>query len=133
MQWNKYAPTAARPHGKPGRERGPPSPTIDIHSHVAIAHAATFVKPHLDPASIPLTHFADAATRSLSQKQEQDIRSRITGYDERLEDMDVMGLDMQLVLPSPNQCYYAVPPEIAVEAARLVNDGLAEYVGRKPD
>jgi aminocarboxymuconate-semialdehyde decarboxylase len=132
-QWNKYAPTAARKHGKPGRERRPASTTIDIHSHVAVPAAAALVQPHLDPTTIPLSHFADAATISLSQKQEQDIRSRITGYDERLTDMDAMGLDMQLVLPSPNQCYYAMPLEIAVSAARLVNDGLAEYVGKKPD
>ena len=33
-QWNKYEPTAARKHGKPGREIRPKSTTIDIHSHV---------------------------------------------------------------------------------------------------
>jgi hypothetical protein len=32
--------------------------------------------------------------------------------------MDAMGIDMQLVLPSPNKCYYTVPSEIAVKAAR---------------
>jgi len=132
-QWNKYAPTAARRHGKPGRERRPSSTTIDIHSHVAVPAAAACVKPHLDPTTIALTHFADAATVALSQKQEADIRSRITGYDERLADMDAMGIDMQLVLPAPNQCYYTVAPEIAVDAARLVNEGLAQYVGKKPD
>src|SRR5262249_34732384 len=132
-QWNKYASTAARRHGKPGRERRPSSTTIDIHSHVAVPAAAACVKPHLDPTTIALTHFADAATVALSQKQEADIRSRITGYDERLADMDAMGIDMQLVLPAPDQCYYTVTPEIAVDAARLVNEGLAQYVGKKPD
>jgi aminocarboxymuconate-semialdehyde decarboxylase len=133
QQWNKYGPTAARRHGKPGRELRPSSTTIDIHSHVAIPAAAAFVKPHLDPAAIPLTHFADAGTRSINQKQEEDIRSRITAYNERLADMDALGIDMQLVLPSPNQCYYTVPIEIAVKAARMVNDGLAQYVAKRPD
>ena len=40
-----------------------------------------------------------------------------------------MGLDMQVIKPPPPQCYYAVPLEIAVEAARMVNDGIAEFVG----
>ena len=106
QQWNKYAPTAARKHGKPGRELRPKTTTIDIHSHVAIPAAAAFVKPHLDPASIPLTHFADAGTKALNQKQEEDIRARITAYDERLADMDAMGVDMQLILPAPNQYLY---------------------------
>jgi aminocarboxymuconate-semialdehyde decarboxylase len=132
-QWNKYGPTAARKHGKRGRELRPKSTTIDIHSHVAIPAAGAFVKPHLDPATIPLTHFADAPTKALNQKQEEDIRARITSYDERLADMDAMGIDMQLVLPAPNQCTYTVPLDIAVQAARMVNDGLAQYVAKRPD
>jgi aminocarboxymuconate-semialdehyde decarboxylase len=100
---------------------------------VAIPAAAALVKPHLDPASIPLTHFADAATKALNQKQDEDIRARITAYDERLADMDAMGLDMQIVLPAPNQCTYTVPVEIAVKAARMINEGLAEYVAKRAD
>ena len=131
--WNKYANTAARRHGKPGRELRPASTTVDIHSHVAVPAAAALVAPHLNPATIPLAHFADATTKELNQKQEQDIRARITGYDERLRELDAMGIDMQLVLPSPPQCYYTVPLDIGVEAARVVNDGLAEYVARRSD
>src|ERR1700738_4557245 len=108
-QWNKYERTAARKHGKPGREMRPTSTTIDIHSHVAVPQAAAFVKPHLDATPIPLAQFADAATKALSQKQDEDVRSRITGYDQRLADLDAMGIDLQLVLPPPNQCYYTVP------------------------
>ena len=132
-QWNKYEKTAARAHGRAGRDIRPKSVTIDIHSHVAIPAAAALVKPHLDLATIPLAHFASAETKALSQKQEEDVRARITGYDERLADLDAMGLDMQLIMPPPNQCYYTVPLDVAVKASRLVNDGLAEYVAKKPD
>jgi aminocarboxymuconate-semialdehyde decarboxylase len=132
-QWNKYEATAARKHGKPGRDIRPTSVTIDIHSHVAIPQAAAFAKPHLDLSTIPLAHFASVETKALSQKQEEDIRTRITSYDERLEDLESMGLDMQLVMPPPAQCYYTVPIDIAVKASAMVNDGLAEYVAKKPD
>jgi aminocarboxymuconate-semialdehyde decarboxylase len=100
---------------------------------VAIPQAAAFVKPHLDMSTVPLAHFADAPTKALSQKQEEDVRARITGYDERLADLDTMGIDLQLVMPPPNQCYYTVPLDIAVKAAQMVNDGLAQYVARKAD
>jgi aminocarboxymuconate-semialdehyde decarboxylase len=133
QQWNKYENTAARKHGKPGRDIRPKSTTIDIHSHVAIPQAGAFVKPHLDMSTVPLAHFANAETRALSAKQEEDIRARITAYDERLADLDAMGLDMQLVMPPPNQCFYTVPLDISVKASRMVNDGLAEYVAKKPD
>ena len=131
-QWNKYGPTAARAHGRPGRELRPQSITIDVHSHVGVPRAAEFVKPHLAPDAMPLVTFADTPTRALNQKQEVDIVARAS-LEQRLADMDAMGLDMQVVLPPPPQCYYAVPPDIAVKAAQLVNDGIAEFVARRPD
>jgi aminocarboxymuconate-semialdehyde decarboxylase len=130
--WNRYEPTAARRHGRPGREARPKSLTIDMHSHVGVPRAAELVKPHLAAGAMPLVQFADAATRALNAKQEADIVAR-AGLDKRLADLDAMGLDMQVILPPPPQCYYAVPLDIAVEAARLVNDGIAEFVARKPD
>ena len=131
-QWSKYEPTAARTHGRPGREIRPKSRTIDLHSHVGVPRAAEFVKPHLAATASPLVAFADPATRALSQKQEADIVAR-GGLEKRLADLDAMGLDMQVIKPPPPQCYYALPLDIAVEAARIVNDGIAEFVAQKPD
>jgi aminocarboxymuconate-semialdehyde decarboxylase len=130
--WNKYAPTAARRHGKPGRETRPQSVTIDIHSHVAVPEAAKFVEPYLDWSTIPLAHFANAETKALTQKQEADIRER-AGHEHRLADLDAMGIDMQLIAPPPPQCYYTVPLDIAVKATRIVNDGIAAFCAKKPD
>ncbi len=132
QQWNKYAQTAARRHGRPGRETRPKSVTIDIHSHVGVPEAAKFVEPHLDWSTIPLAHFADAETKALSQKQEADIRERV-GYEHRLADLDAMGLDMQLIAPPPPQCYYTVPLDIAVKATQMVNDGIAAFCAKAPD
>jgi aminocarboxymuconate-semialdehyde decarboxylase len=131
-QWNKYEPTAARPRGKPGREIRPKSITIDFHSHVGVPHAAELVEPHLATNAMPLVTFANEETRALNQKQEGDIAAR-SGLDKRLADLDAMGIDVQVVKPPPPQCYYAVPIEIAVKAAQVVNDGVAEFVARKPD
>src|SRR5215472_9782873 len=108
QQWNKYAATAARSHGKPGRETRPKSVTIDIHSHVAVPEAAKFVEPHLDWSTIPLAHFANAETKALNQKQEADIRARV-GAEHRLADLDAMGIDVQVIAPPPPQCYYTEP------------------------
>ena len=47
--------------------------------------------------------------------------------------MDAMGVDMQLICPGPPQLYYTVPIDIAVQATRVLNDGIAEYVGKHPD
>jgi aminocarboxymuconate-semialdehyde decarboxylase len=131
-QWNKYGPTAARTHGKPGRETRPKSITIDIHAHVGIPAAAEIVKPHLDLATIPLFQFASPETRALNLKQEADIIQR-RPLANRLADLDAMGLDMQAILPPPPQSYYTVPDDIAILATRVLNDGIAEFVAQRPD
>src|SRR5215204_5833265 len=87
-QWNKYENTAARRHGRTGRDVRPKSLTLDIHAHVAIPQAAALAKPYLDMSTIPLAHFASAESKALGHKQEEDIRSRITGHDERLKELD---------------------------------------------
>lgn len=131
--WNRYGPTAARKAGRPGCETRPQSVTIDLHSHVAVPEAAALVAPHLDLATIPLAHFATPETKAINQRQDGERKSRMTGYDERLADLDAMGLDLQLVMCPPFQCYYTVPIDIAVKAARLINDGMAGYIAKHPD
>src|SRR5215467_3063565 len=99
QDWNRYGPTAARPHGaSPGRATRPQSVTIDIHSHIAIPQAAEFVKPHFDPATIPLINFATPQTKALNARQDGDRRGLMTGHEERLADLDAMGIDLQLVM-----------------------------------
>jgi aminocarboxymuconate-semialdehyde decarboxylase len=134
QDWNRYGPTAARPQGAaPGRAMRPQTITIDIHSHIAIPQAAEFVKPHLDPATIPLINFATPATKALNARQDGDRRGLMTAHDQRLADLDAMGIDLQLVMCPPPQCYYTVPLEVAVKAARIINDGVAAYVAARPD
>jgi len=130
--WNKYGPTAARRHGRPGREARPQSVTVDIHSHVGVPEAAKFVEPYLDWSTIPLAHFATPETKALSQKQEADIAAR-RDHAQRLADLDAMAIDVQMIAPPPLQCYYTVPLDIAVNAAHIVNDGIAEFCGKYPD
>ena len=117
--------------GRPGREIRPKSITVDFHSHVGVPRAAELVKPHLDPAcQSPLARSPTPRRKALNQKQEADIVAR-GGLDKRLADLDAMGVDMQVIKPPPPQCYYAVPLDIAVKAAQIVNDGIAEFVGQE--
>jgi aminocarboxymuconate-semialdehyde decarboxylase len=132
-EWNKYGPTAARRHGRPGREIRPKSITIDFHSHVAVPEAAAFVAPHLEKAPNPLAAFATPDTKALNERQDAERRPHMTRHDLRLADLDSMGLDKQLVMPPPPQCYYTVPIDVAVKAAQMVNDGIAAFVAARPD
>jgi aminocarboxymuconate-semialdehyde decarboxylase len=127
--WSRYGATSARPGGPAGRDVRPSGMTIDIHSHILVQQAADYVRPHLHRSAT----LATAETQALGTKQHNDRLSRLTTMDERLRDLDEMAIDVQVVKPAPNQCYYGVPTEIGVTAARMVNDGVAEYVARRPD
>jgi len=131
--WNKYANTAARQHGKPGREVRSKSVTIDCHCHVAVPRVAEIVGPHLKQATDPLVQSSTPETQALMAKQAAEIQSRISTTDERFGVMDEMGVDMQLICPSPPQIYYNLPLDIGVQAAHALNDGIAEYVGKHKD
>lgn len=133
MTWNKYEPTAARKHGKPGRERRPKSLTLDIHSHVAIPAAGKIAGPHVKPEHQALGLYSDDPTKAVNAKQDADIPARITGENVRIEDLDKMGLDKQLIMPPPGQCWYAIPQKVAIEATRVLNDGLGEFASKRPD
>ena len=131
--WNKYANTAARKHGRPGREVRPKSLTLDMHSHVAVPRVTEIVTPHLKQSTDPLVAASTPETQALMAKQAADISTRIGTTDERFAVMDEMGVDMQLVCPAPPQIYYYLPLDVGVQAARALNDGIAEYVGKHKD
>jgi aminocarboxymuconate-semialdehyde decarboxylase len=130
---NRYGRTAARIQDADGLARRPSSVTIDIHAHIVVPQAASMAMPHLDASKIPLAHFADAPTREVNAQQDRDLSEIMTTIDRRLFDLDKMGIDIQLVAPTPGQNYYSIDPKIAETAHRLANDGVAEYCARVPD
>ena len=127
-----YGRTAARAHGQPGQTLRPASMTIDMHAHVLVPEAAALAEPHVT-ATNPMGQFATPETRAVNARQGAERRANLTDLALRLSDMDAAGVDLQVVMPPPGQCYYAVPPDIGVRAARIVNDGMAAWVAQRPD
>ncbi|MBX6425033.1 MAG: amidohydrolase family protein [Variibacter sp.] len=130
--WNRYANTAARKHGAPGRANRPQSTTIDVHSHVFIQRAMEYSAPHVKGPDL-LAQFASAETQALQKKQNADRMSVMVEIDQRLKDMDEQGVDMQLIMCAPGQCHYTAPLEVLVKASQMINEGIAEFMSRKPD
>jgi aminocarboxymuconate-semialdehyde decarboxylase len=131
--WNHYGASAGRPAGKSGRELRPKSTTIDIHAHVIVPEAKDFVRPHIDWSTVPLAHFAAPETKQLAFQQDKERSPHMSDVKVRLADMDAMGVDIQVLSPSPFQCYYTLPIEIADPATRMVNDGIAAHVAQCPE
>jgi aminocarboxymuconate-semialdehyde decarboxylase len=128
---NRYDLTAARAHGRPGCEIRPLGLTVDIHSHVQVPAAADYVRPHQTPD--PRADVYTRETRILTRRQDDDRGPNLTDLALRMRDFDAMGLDAQVISPAPAQCYYAVSPDVGIEAARIVNDGIAAIAAKMPE
>jgi aminocarboxymuconate-semialdehyde decarboxylase len=106
---------------------------IDIHCHYLNQTVAAKVA-HLNPAQYePSVEFANALTREVNVKQMRDRGAKLSSIEQRLVDMDRMGIDIQAVSPAPNQTYYWTEPELGAELSRMVNDRLAEIVATWPE
>ena len=129
---NRYGPTSARPTpATPGRLS---TTTVDSHAHVVIPAAAKYMAPHFDPKRIAMVKHSNDETNMVNGQQEKD-RGPVAMQDieDRMKVLDAQGINMQIVAPPPPQCYYQSPIEHAAVASRMVNDGMAEWVGRRPD
>ncbi|HEX6692596.1 MAG TPA: amidohydrolase family protein [Burkholderiales bacterium] len=106
---------------------------VDIHCHYANPEVAAKVA-HLNPGQYePSVKYANALTREVNVKQMKDRAPKLSDIEVRLKDMDRMGVDIQAVSPAPNQTYYWTDAGQGAELARMVNERIAEIVGRWPE
>jgi aminocarboxymuconate-semialdehyde decarboxylase len=123
----------------PGRFPGPVHArgkwfTVDIHCHVLTPKAEEMVAgAGLTMDWQPRHQFANEHTKEVNREQARRTRIQFTSVEKRLADMDLMGIDIQAISPSPNQTYYGADPDLGIATARIVNDNLADIAGRHPD
>lgn len=118
-------PIVRNAHGK--------SKVVDIHCHYLNPEIAAKTA-HLKPADHdPTTVFANELTREVNVKQMKERGYKLTGIEQRIVDMDQMGVDIQAVCPAPYQYYYFTEPDVGAGLAREVNEGIANLVATHPD
>lgn len=111
------------------------TPTVDVHAHAVVPAAFDLV------ASEPgfrLEREADLANFGAETMRNQramleEIGPLLTSLDRRLEQMDRMGIDVQLVSPSPAHYHTWAGPKLARSLARTVNEGIAVLCASRPD
>src|SRR5258707_10542926 len=118
-----------RPPGTaiPGRFPGPAHArgkwfSVDIHCHVLCQPARDLVAAANLPSS---RHRHDSpATAATTAEHQEPVLPHLLSLEQRLSDMDTMGIDVQAVSPSPDQTYYGLPPDLAIAAARLLHHNI---------
>src|SRR5580704_15995969 len=112
--------TCAPPGARiPGRFPGPAHArgkwlTIDIHCHVRSDKAADMVEGN---EAVSKWYLETAASpESQAQNRANGVRTVEQGRspEQRIADMDLMGIDIQAISPAPRQTYYGADPDLAL-------------------
>ncbi len=127
------AKTAPAPKKTLVRDARGKAKVVDIHCHYLnpeiSAKTAELMPAKYDPTVI----FANELTNQTNLKQMQERASKLTGIEERLQDMDRMGVDIQAVCPAPYHYFYFTEADHGARLARDVNEGIAKLVASHPD
>jgi aminocarboxymuconate-semialdehyde decarboxylase len=106
---------------------------VDIHCHLGIPAADAIIREKFPGPPPGINDFTSAKSSEVNRAQFMAMGRTLNTLDQRLDDMDRLGIDVQAISPSPGQYFYFADPETGRDAARAVNDGMAEAVARHPD
>jgi aminocarboxymuconate-semialdehyde decarboxylase len=124
---------ASHPAGRKVAKRGNKTLAVDLHCHVQTPAAAELAKQTQVPAPDPIVRHGSQRTADRQREQDQELHAKLTSIEQRLKDMDKMGIDVQAISTSPAQYYYRIEPDLCRQTSRLVNERLAEIVASHPD
>lgn len=125
---------ANRPAARKIVKRGNKSFAVDLHCHVHTPAADDLAKKADKPAGADWTaRYGNQRTQDHQQKLRAQLDRKLTSIEQRLADMDKMGIDVQAISTSPLQYYYALDPDLGRQTSRAINERLAEIAAAHPD
>jgi aminocarboxymuconate-semialdehyde decarboxylase len=112
-----------------------PYRTIDVHCHIMTPEAENLVAGHPGRAAQIVTETQAIGEASLRMNGEmfRALLPRLTRVEDRLRDMDAMGVDIQVISPSPTQYYYWAEPDLAEQLVDRQNDAVETFCAAHPD
>jgi aminocarboxymuconate-semialdehyde decarboxylase len=110
-------------------------PVVDVHAHALVlpAHELAMGQPAAADARATEAVTFGAQAMEVNRQQIGRILPLLTDLDARLGAMDAMGVDVQLVSPSPQHYHEWADAETSARMTRIVNEGMAELCSRQPE
>lgn len=109
--------------------------TIDMHCHVlipAVEQRVAATPQKQAEAAAALGTMGEASIAHNNASMLPIAGKRLTQLPQRLADMDEMGVDVQVVSPSPTQYYYWAEEALAREVVALQNQAIADLCRQHP-
>lgn len=134
-------PTEDRPHPwyqelgpvwAPSAAHKPPVRTIDIHSHVEIPAAAKVAQPLFKPEYDPRMVFQPEESTRYNRELRATYGGKFINTGERIADMDLQGVDMQVLAIAPPQYFYWLDADTGPRVSAMQNDGIAAMAAEAP-
>lgn len=109
--------------------------TIDMHCHIFVPELEQLVadEPARKAERDRELESLGEASRAVNAQQFETLIPRFASVEKRLEDMDAMGVDIQVLSPSPTQYHYWADIELAERIVAAQNDHIADLCGRHPN
>lgn len=131
------SPPAEHPRGSAGvvRNRNR-SLTVDVHCHAIVPEVEALVKDRPEKRAEPEIQRRVMGAASAQYNAATMLPAalpKLTSVEQRLRDMDEMGVDIQVVSPTSVQHYYWADPQLARDIVRVTNEKIAEQCARHPD
>jgi predicted TIM-barrel fold metal-dependent hydrolase len=103
-------------------------PVVDAHGHLLVPEANALVAGHPGAAADEAAERESFGPASLAanRAQIQRVWPQLTSVARRLDDLDAIGVDAQVVGPMPMHRYWA-GPDLAVALTRTVNEAVAAH------
>ena len=123
---------AARAASRKVIKRGKKSFAVDLHCHVHTSAADEIAKQTAAPRPDPVVQHGSQRTADRQHALRKELDAKLTSIEQRLSDMNKMGIDVQAISTSPFQYYYRIEPELGRKTSRVINERLAEIVALHP-
>jgi aminocarboxymuconate-semialdehyde decarboxylase len=124
----------ARP--KQARSRnGRTSLTVDVHCHILTSEVERLVSgcPEKQAEQAAQLQMYGGESVEYNRTLFSSLMPQLTGVDERLRRMDEMGVDIQVISPSPNQYYYWADVDLAKQIVAVQNEHIASVCAAHPE
>ncbi|HUQ56246.1 amidohydrolase family protein [Lentzea sp.] len=111
------------------------TPTVDVHAHVLLPEVDRLVAEtsgHAEARELDARRNGPEAL-AVSGAMVRDRLQLLTDVVHRLAAMDMAGVDVQLVSPSPSHYHYWAEPELARAVWETANTSTAKHCAQAPD
>ena len=130
----QHGASGAAPRGK--RARPMAEAVIDVHCHALSPATEKLIAGAPQKKAEPALLLRASGQESVDHNRAVMLPNavpKMLNLDQRLSDMDDMGVDVQLVSPSPTQYYYWAEPDLAEAIVTQINDDIVKLISRAPE